>query len=1457
MEQAQQEMASVNLVEELARREQQLEQLRNAYIELQQQTTPNASQVDRIFKNISHLPIFTGTNDITINSFMSSVEYLLSTVDSDELKKEATRAIFYRNIQGEAKNTVINIQQPDNWYMIKKVLKLRYRPDTEPHQIYRRISNLKVNTVSELSIEIQNIKYKSDELIVYYRDDHCIDLSNIDSLLVNTTKEMTQGTLLDKIYDERDLGQIIDIMTRRRFEDSCIRPEFKKFRKEERPAKYYNPNNNNNKNQNYNGQYKGQVSNQQTYPRQNYQQQNYQGQNPQYRQQQYGNNHYNNSGNYRFHNNKGNNNSGNFQRFPQQVGNPRPNLDQNRLNQPRQDRNEPMEIDNMEINQCQTVGHSEPNLCRDYVSKVGQDQNEQDISFRNTASDCLPTITITINGRKYTALIDTGANLSLIDSNINDFERILLKKPIEFSTITKKDVIRFEVITDAPNEFNLPAYTKINWKMTELKGRKYNFIIGIDLLNCFNTMINLIDGYISFNQRITKFILNPYNNLEVCTLEGIEFEWNRIQLDHLNTEEYSETIKILKRFEKLFFREGDQLTSTMNVQHEIRTVTDEQINAKLYRYPPQHEVEVRRQIKEMEEQGIIRKSNSRYSSPLIVVPKKVDNSGQRKYRIVVDYRKLNDVTIDDKYPLPNIDSILDKLGRAQYFTTIDLAKGYHQILIREQDREKTAFVTPHGLYEFIRMPFGLKNAPATFQRLMNETLRNFINKTCVVYLDDILVFSTSLREHVKSITDIFTVLEQTNLKIQIDKCNFMKKETEFLGHILTKEGLKPNPNKIKVIQSLEIPKTEKQIKSFLGLTGYYRKFVKDYAKVAQPITKYLKKDIKINTNDPSYIEAFEKLKTLISSHPILRYPNFEKQFTLTTDASNYAIGAVLSQEGHPVCFASRTLNNHERNYSATDKEFLAILWSVNYLRPYLYGRKFKILTDHQPIKFLHSKYKGKDMSPRHQRWLLKLGEYDFNIEYIKGKENQVADFLSRIENNVDVIQEKGECEASSTTNFSQNSENESDSNLVNNIENDDASMITIHSAEENLQDHFYIKEEIVNKYKTQIILTNNKVEEVKIVHGKRIIFIAETDFDVMGEIFRKYIAKGKIGIFSELSEHNYNIVQEKLIEMFSNDKQINFTKCTIRAQDIETEVEAVKQISLYHIRESMHSGIIETYNQIKHKIYYPKLMELIQLVINQCEICREVKYDRNPIKLKFSYTEIPSTKNEIIHLDTYVMRGHIFLTVIDKFSKFGAAYPLNDRNHLTIIEQLEDHFAKIGKPQKIIADNEFKATRIKEFLCNENINLHLTKPNSHTGNADIERLHNTIAEKFRILHKINKNIPIKQQIQRAVRNYNERYHSAIKCTPNEVQQGKIDEDKIRKNLEENKKKIIDKVNNCREDYKEKRQEGFIKNYKALRHKEQPKYKKAKLENVHPCNIKRPLKFSDMDNNDNSDMDTTD
>jgi len=236
---------------------------------------------------------------------------------------------------------------------------------------------------------------------------------------------------------------------------------------------------------------------------------------------------------------------------------------------------------------------------------------------------------------------------------------------------------------------------------------------------------------------------------------------------------------------------------------------------------------------------------------------------------VVDYRNLNEITINDKFPIPNMDEILGKLGKCQYFTTIDLAKGFHQIEMDPKSIPKTAFSTKHGHYEYTRMPFGLKNAPATFQRCMNFVLKDLINKHCLVYLDDVIVYSTSLNEHLDSLRKVFEKLQEANLKLQLDKCEFLKKQTDFLGHTISPEGIRPNKDKIKAIEQFPIPKSSKEIKSFLGLCGYYRKFIPDFAKIAKPMTVFLKKGAKIDTKNKEYNKSFEKLKILIMSDPIL------------------------------------------------------------------------------------------------------------------------------------------------------------------------------------------------------------------------------------------------------------------------------------------------------------------------------------------------------------------------------------------------------------------------------------------------------------------------------------------------------------------------------------------------------------------------------------------------------------
>jgi hypothetical protein len=402
----------------------------------------------------------------------------------------------------------------------------------------------------------------------------------------------------------------------------------------------------------------------------------------------------------------------------------------------------------------------------------------------------------------------------------------------------------------------------------------------------------------------------------------------------------------------------------------------------------------------MLEDKIISPSTSSWSSPLWIVAKKSDSSGNKKWRIVIDYRKLNSITAGDSYPLPLIADILDQLGHSKYFTTLDLASGFHQIPMKKEDAHKTAFSTPFGHFQYNRLPFGLHTGPVKFQRYMNNVLSGLQGLSAFVYMDDIVVYADNIETHTQKLNEIFKRLDKFNLKLQPDKCEFMRREVVYLGHIISSEGLKTNPDTVRAVKEYPQPKNEREIKSFLGLTGYYRKFIENFSDIARPLTSLLKKDVKfVWTDKQDY--AFKTLKEKLTSDPILQFPDFTKQFTLTTDASNYAIGAILSQgpSDLPISYSSRTLNKAEMNYSTIEKELLGIVWSVRHYRPYLFGKKFKIVTDHKPLTWL---FNVKDPGSRLVRWRLKLEEFDYEIVYKPGKINSNADALSRIqlENNI-------------------------------------------------------------------------------------------------------------------------------------------------------------------------------------------------------------------------------------------------------------------------------------------------------------------------------------------------------------------------------------------------------------------------------------------------------------------------
>ncbi|KAK1618870.1 hypothetical protein QYE76_024387 [Lolium multiflorum] len=396
--------------------------------------------------------------------------------------------------------------------------------------------------------------------------------------------------------------------------------------------------------------------------------------------------------------------------------------------------------------------------------------------------------------------------------------------------------------------------------------------------------------------------------------------------------------------------------------------------------------ELKKQLKEQIEKGFIRPSSSSWGAPVLFVEKK-DSSK----RLVMDYRSLNEMTIKNKYPLPNINDLFDQLKGAKVFSKIDLRSGYFQLKIREEDIPKTAFTTRYGLYEYTVMPFGLTNAPAYFMTMMNKVFMEFLDKFVVVFIDDILVYSRDNAEHEKHLRLIMEKLREHKLYAKFSKCEFWLDKVGFLGHIVSAEGVAVDPSKVAAVTEWESPKNAKEIRSFLGLAGYYRRFIENFSKIAKPMTELLKKEKKFIWTDECEA-SFQELKQRLVSAPVLCLPDINKDFQVYCDASRQGLGGVLMQDGKVVCYASRQLKQHERNYPTHDLELASVVHALKVWRHYLMGKHCDVFTDHKSLKYIFTQ---KELNMRQRRWLELIKDYDMNLQYHPGKANVVADALSR------------------------------------------------------------------------------------------------------------------------------------------------------------------------------------------------------------------------------------------------------------------------------------------------------------------------------------------------------------------------------------------------------------------------------------------------------------------------------
>ncbi|KAK3090231.1 hypothetical protein FSP39_010232 [Pinctada imbricata] len=778
----------------------------------------------------------------------------------------------------------------------------------------------------------------------------------------------------------------------------------------------------------------------------------------------------------------------------------------------------------------------------------------------------------------------------------------------------------------------------------------------------------------------------------------------RFDMGNLGADEMKLFNALIDKHDQIFSKTDDDIGYCDVVKHRIRTTDDIPIRQPHRRIPPHHWNEVREYIKSTLNKGIIRESSSPYASPVVLVRKK-----NGKLRLCVDYRALNAKTVKDAYPLPRIEEALDALKGAKFFCSLDLAHGFHQLPVADEDVEKTAFrIGTGGLYEFCRMPFGLTGAPGTFMRVMDKIFGDQNFQTVLIYLDDILIFGRTYQETLERLDMVLTRLAKFNLKVNPDKCQMFKEKLRYLGHVISKEGMMPDPDKTLAVADWTRPKSETELRGFLGLAGYYRRFVRDLAKIASPLHQLLKGSCKkskqkkassqIKEWDEKCETSFQKLKECLTSAPLLGHPDFHKPFILEIDASMAGLGAVLSQDqehGRVVlCYASRALRDHEKNmknYSSMKLELLTLKWAVTEkFRDLLIGAKFIVLTDNNPLSYIQSTAK---LGATEAKWVAELAQFTFEIKYRSGKSNTNADSLSRKTDHPKETARLEELHSSGNGSL----HTLVPSKLKSTVETIRAQVweTEAHSSPTRCSP---FESTMINYNPCDILRLQNKDSDIFRLKElrQRAKPLSRRQKLQENKQVRKYLAINKQ--IKEESGIMYRITGEGKQLLLPRD---------------------LKQHVLKSLHDDLgHQGMERTLQLARQRVYWPFMSSDVEEYCTNCSRCMLAK--RGKIVRPTIGSTVAKRPLEILAIDfTILEKGKMgyenVLVMTDVFTKFTQAVPTRDQKASTVARVLvQDWFIRFGVPHRLHSDQgrSFENSIIHELCTLYNVKKTKTTPYS-------------------------------------------------------------------------------------------------------------------------------------------------